>query len=64
MNSGGVPEHVTLVKERFADSKVPFCGDAHDQEGLPAEKDILDRVEEVGENEDVELMNKLGEEVS
>ena len=48
---------VTSVKKRLTDCKESFCGDAHDQEGLPAEEDVLHRVQEVREDDNVEWIN-------
>ena len=59
-----MPEYVTLVKEGFEDSRVPFCGDAHDQEGLPAQEDVLDWIQEVWEEEDVDWRNTLRADVN
>ena len=44
---------MSSVEKRLADCKEPFCGDAHGQESLPAEQDVLHWVQEVGEDEDV-----------
>ena len=48
---------MTSVEKRLADCQVSFCGDAHDQEGLPAEEDILHWVHKVWENNYVEWMS-------
>ena len=42
------------VEKRFADCQVSFSGDAHDQEGLPAQEDVLHGVDKVWKDEGVE----------
>ena len=59
MDKGGVSELVISVENRLADCQVSFCGDGHDQECLPAEEDVLHRVQKVREDEDVELIGKV-----
>ena len=50
---------MTLVEDGLVHSHEPFSGDAHDQEGLEAQKDILHWVEEVWEEEDIDLVGKI-----
>ena len=57
-------QSVTFVEERLAHCQVPFCGDAHDQEGLPAQEDVLDWIQEVWEEEDIDWRNTLGADVN
>ena len=45
---------MTSVEKRLADCQVSFCGDAHDQEYLPAEEDVLHWIQEVWKDDDVE----------
>ena len=50
---------MTSVEKRLADCQESFCGDAHDQEGLPTEENVLHWVQEVREYEDVESISKV-----
>ena len=59
VDQGGATELVTSVEKRLADCQVSFCGDAHDQEGLPTEEDVLHWVQEVREHEEVESISKV-----
>ena len=46
---------VSSVEKRFAHSKDPLGGDAHDQECFEAEKDILHWIEKVWKDDDKKL---------
>ena len=59
MDLGGVAQLVTSVEKRLADCQVSFCGDAHDQEYLPAEEDVLHWVQEVWQDDDVEYIRSI-----
>ena len=54
---------MSLVKERAVDCEEALGGDAHDEERLPAEEDVLEGVEEVGQNQDIKCGRQLGGEV-
>ena len=54
MDLRGVTQLVTSVEKRLANCQISFCGDAHNQECLPEEKDVLHGVEEVREDDGVE----------
>ena len=45
---------VTSLDKRMADCKVSLCGNAHDQEDLPAEEDVLHGVKEVWEDDGID----------
>ena len=45
---------VTPVEKRVADCQVSLCGDTHDQESLPAQEDVLHRIDEVREDDGIE----------
>ena len=61
---GGVAQLVTSVEKRLADCQVSFCGDAHDQEYLPAEEDVLHWVQKEREDDDVERISVICQEVN
>ena len=54
MDVRDMAKSVTPVDKRMADCKVSLCGDAHDQEGLPAEEDVFHGVDEVREDDGIE----------
>ena len=54
-----MPELMSSIKNRFADRKNSLSGDAHNQEGFKAEKNILKRIEEVGKYDDVETSTDI-----
>ena len=49
-----MPQLVSSVKNGFTDRKNSLSGDAHNQEGFEAEKNILQGIEEVRKHDDVE----------
>ena len=55
----GVSQLVALVEDRLVHSHEPLSGDAHDQEGLEAQEDVLHRVEEVREEQNVDVVGKI-----
>ena len=63
MDLRGVTQLVTSVEKRLADCQISFCGDAHNQECLPAEEDVLHGVEEVWEDDGVEWIQYFRSEV-
>ena len=54
MDTAWVPQLVSSIKNRFADGKDSLSWDAHDQEGFKTKENILQRIEEVGKDDDVQ----------
>ena len=63
MDLRGVTQLVTSVEKRLANCQISFCGDAHDQECLPTEEDVLHWVQEVWEDDGVEWIQYFRSEV-
>ena len=59
VNQGGVTKLVTPVEKRLADCQVSLCRNTHDQECLPAQKDVLHGVKKVREEDGVEWIENV-----
>ena len=56
VDPGGVVDVICAEVDGSPDGQESLCGDAHDDVRLAAEKDVLEGVQEVGEQDDVGLV--------
>ena len=58
-----MPQLVNSVDQRLANGQISLRGNTHDQKSFPEQNDVLHGVDEVGEKDDIQWIEKFAENV-